>query len=165
MTHDNGHARPLPGVRGGASDDARAASRCISGRRDPPRVLELRPRCGDAMLRDGSGSSSLSCRSPHASLGVRVACRVRLHSDRVCRQACWPPEPAAAAAVSNQNDALQQAKHADLPALTVSDGAVVSEAPPPMGTGNSVEITDTARIRRLVFWSRRRRRPVRGRKR
>jgi hypothetical protein len=55
-----------------------------------------------------------------------------------------------AVALTSQDDALQQAKDADLPALKAADRAVVSEVPPPMGTGKWVEITDTARIRRLV---------------
>jgi hypothetical protein len=59
------------------------------------------------------------------------------------------PSPAAVA-VASQDDALQQAKDADLPALKTADRAEVAESPEPIGTGKSVEITDATRIRRLV---------------
>ena len=57
------------------------------------------------------------------------------------------PSPAAIA-VANQDDAIQQAKNADLPALKAADRVVIAESPAP--TGKSIEITDAAGIRRLV---------------
>jgi predicted small lipoprotein YifL len=59
------------------------------------------------------------------------------------------PSPAAVA-VANQDDALQQAKNADLPALKVADRALVSEVAPPIGTAISVEITNADQVSRLL---------------
>ena len=57
----------------------------------------------------------------------------------------WKPTSGAAVAAS-QDDALQQARDADLPALRTADRAVVTEAPPPMGSGKSLEITDAEQL-------------------